>query len=141
MQMRPFFFACGTAHVRCDVAGVARDRRIAARHRALCPATVSAGCDHPAPNRYNFRNAHSGRVRVSRFLAVLIAALAVAITGCATLPPPESRVPTYATVDADGTRLRGALAADVAAHPGLTGIHPLPDPRDAFAARALLAGI
>jgi putative cardiolipin synthase len=77
---------------------------------------------------------------VSRILAVLIAALAVAITGCATLPPPESRVPTAAPVDTAGTRLGGALAADVAANPGLTGIHPLPDPRDAFAARTLLAG-
>ncbi len=76
---------------------------------------------------------------MSRFLAVLIAALAASISGCATLPPPETRVATLAPVDTAGTRLGGALAADIAAHPGLTGIHPLPDPRDAFAARALLA--
>ena len=76
-----------------------------------------------------------------RSLAVLIAALAVLIAGCATLPPPESRVATSALVDTAGTRLGSAVAADVAANPGLTGILPLPDPRDAFAARAVLAGV
>ncbi len=33
------------------------------------------------------------------------------------------------------------MAPAVAAHPGLTGIHPLNDARDAFAARVLLADV
>jgi putative cardiolipin synthase len=77
---------------------------------------------------------------VSRFLAVLIAGLAALIAGCATLPAPKDRVATSALADTAGTRLGGAVAADIAAHPGRTGILPLPNPRDAFAARALLAG-
>src|SRR6266542_1529779 len=44
-----------------------------------------------------------------------------------------------ASSDTDGTRLGRAIAARVAAHPGHSGICALPDARDAFAARALLA--
>ena len=60
-------------------------------------------------------------------------------TGCATLPPPKDRVETTALTDTAGTRLGRAIAPGVAANPGKTGIHALPDPRDAFAARVLLA--
>jgi putative cardiolipin synthase len=42
--------------------------------------------------------------------------------------------------DTDATRLGHAVAQEVAAHPGKTGIHPLQVPREAFAARGLLAG-
>jgi putative cardiolipin synthase len=38
------------------------------------------------------------------------------------------------------TRLGQAIAPLTAAHPGLTGIHALPEPRAAFATRAILAG-
>lgn len=41
--------------------------------------------------------------------------------------------------DTGDTALGKALADQVAAHPGLSGVYPLPDGRDAFAARALLA--
>ena len=47
---------------------------------------------------------------------------------------------TSALHDTDNTRLGRAVAADVAAHPGKTGIYALPVPRDGFAARGLLAG-
>jgi putative cardiolipin synthase len=77
------------------------------------------------------------RRRISCFAAAL--ALALAASGCATLPPPEGRTPTTALGDTAGTRLGRALAPAVAAHPGLTGIHPLSEPHDAFAARVLLA--
>lgn len=40
--------------------------------------------------------------------------------------------------DAD-TPLGRAIAPDAARHPGLSGVHPLPDPTDAFAARVHLA--
>ena len=42
-------------------------------------------------------------------------------------------------MDTDDTRLGRALAPQLAEHPGLSGIHPLSDSLDAFAARALLA--
>jgi putative cardiolipin synthase len=69
-----------------------------------------------------------------------LAALAVIAAGCASLPAPEGRVSSSALTDTSQTRLALAVAPVVAAHPGKTGIHPLFDPRDAFAARALLAG-
>jgi putative cardiolipin synthase len=60
--------------------------------------------------------------------------------GCvAPLPSLEGRAASSALNDTSGTRLGRALAADVAAHPGQSGIHALPNPRDAFAVRAVLA--
>lgn len=41
--------------------------------------------------------------------------------------------------DTGATRLEKAVSPRVDAHPGLSGIHPLEDPHDAFAARVLLA--
>ena len=73
-------------------------------------------------------------------LSYLLVAFVVLVTGCATLPPPKDRVETTALTDTAGTRLGRAIAPGVAANPGKTGIHALPDPRDAFAARVLLAG-
>ncbi len=77
---------------------------------------------------------------MKRILSYLLVAVAVVVTGCATLPPPKDRVETTALTDTAGTRLGRAIAPGVAANPGKTGIHALPDPRDAFAARVLLAG-
>ena len=51
----------------------------------------------------------------------------------------EGRSTTTALAATGGTRLGMALAADAAAHPGKTGVFPLGNPRDAFAARAVLA--
>ena len=76
---------------------------------------------------------------MNRLLASLLVAVAVVVTGCTTLPPPKDRVETTALTDTAGTRLGRAIAPGVAADPGKTGIHALPDPRDAFAARVLLA--
>ena len=72
--------------------------------------------------------------------AAVLVAFAALVAGCATLPPPKDRVETTALTDTAGTRLGRAIAPGVAANPGKTGIHALPDPRDAFAARVLLAG-
>ena len=62
------------------------------------------------------------------------------MSGCAlpTLPDrPESHVLDAAeTVQ---TRLGQAVAPQLLAHPGRSGLHPLPDPLEAFAARMLLA--
>jgi len=70
------------------------------------------------------------------WLAVALAAL---LFGCAGLPPLEGRTESHAFADTADTRLGRAVAPRVAAHPGKTGIHALPVPYDAFAARYLLA--
>jgi putative cardiolipin synthase len=74
-----------------------------------------------------------------RMLPWIVVALAVLVTGCASLPPLEGRTATTALADTAGTRLGRAVAPDVAANPGKTGIHSLPEPYDAFAARVQLA--
>src|SRR6478735_5734569 len=71
---------------------------------------------------------------------IFAAACAVAAAGCATLPPQEGRGTSFALQHTEQTRLGGAVAPLVAAHPGKTGIHALPLSYDAFAARVLLAG-
>ena len=50
-----------------------------------------------------------------------------------------ARVPSATIADTGDTRLGRAIAGLGAANPGKTGIYPLPDGRDAFAARVLLA--
>jgi putative cardiolipin synthase len=72
-------------------------------------------------------------------LAMLVA-VAVAAYGCTALPPPGQRTISVALENTGGTRLGQAIAPLAAAHPGLSGIHPLIDGRDAFVARVLLAG-
>jgi phosphatidylserine/phosphatidylglycerophosphate/cardiolipin synthase-like enzyme len=69
-------------------------------------------------------------------IVVLVAAL---LAGCATLPPQDGRSASHALEDTAATRLGRAIANGVAAHPGKSGIHPMPTPADAFAARVLLA--
>ena len=79
--------------------------------------------------------------RIGRNTTPFLAAFCVLtslLAGCATtLPSLEGRTATTALTDTASTRLGRALADDVAAHPGKTGVHPLGKPRDAFAARAL----
>ncbi|MFL6673251.1 MAG: phospholipase D family protein [Massilia sp.] len=60
-------------------------------------------------------------------------------TGCGSLPSLENRAASTADLNTGATRLGRAIAPRVAAHPGTSGIYSLPDARDAFAARALLA--
>jgi len=74
-----------------------------------------------------------------RIVSCAVAALAALIAGCASLPPLEGRSETSALAETAGTRLGRAVATGVAAHPGMTGIHLLPEPHDAFAARVVLA--
>ncbi len=60
---------------------------------------------------------------------------------CASLPSLEGRTKTTALSpeQADTTQLGQAVQGLVAAHPGVSGLHPLAGPRAAFAARMLLA--
>ena len=74
-----------------------------------------------------------------RMLPWIVAALAALIAGCASLPSLDGRTVTSALADTAETRLGRAVTPGVAANPGKTGIHPLAEPRDAFAARVLLA--
>jgi putative cardiolipin synthase len=70
----------------------------------------------------------------------VVGLLTALLAGCATsLPSMEGRTDTTALTATSDTRLGAAVAADVAAYPGKTGVHALGNPRDAFAARAVLA--
>lgn len=69
--------------------------------------------------------------------AVVIAA--VAVYGCSTLPPLGQRTVSVALDATQATPLGQAVAPLAAANPGRSGVHPLIDGRDAFAARVLLA--
>ncbi|WP_296663358.1 phospholipase D family protein [Paraburkholderia sp.] len=69
--------------------------------------------------------------------AVALALLcATALAGCQ-LPPLGNRTESTAlsTQEAQATPLGHAVAPELAAHPGFSGIDPLPDPLDSFAAR------
>src|SRR5437016_5439445 len=61
------------------------------------------------------------------------------IGGCSTLPSLENRRSSTVLFDTGDTKLGRAISPMVDAHPGTSGIYPLPDARDAFAARVLLA--
>ena len=53
------------------------------------------------------------------------------IGGCSTLPSLENRRSSTALFDTRDTKLGNAISPMVDAHPGLSGIYPLPDARDA----------
>jgi putative cardiolipin synthase len=63
--------------------------------------------------------------------------IAFLLCGCAGLPSLDGRVASTAITDTADTRL--GKAAQAAPNPDESGIYPLQDPYDAFAARVLLA--
>jgi len=69
----------------------------------------------------------------------LACALVFALAGCSSLPSDAQRPPSAALADTAATRLGRAIAPAAAQNSGKSGIHPLADGRDAFAARVLLA--
>lgn len=75
------------------------------------------------------------------FRVLLAACVLTGLVGCAQLPPLDPRPESTALTGTGDTRLGRAVGLAAAAHPGLTGIHPLNDARDAFAARVLLADV
>ncbi|SDM34837.1 Phosphatidylserine/phosphatidylglycerophosphate/cardiolipin synthase [Janthinobacterium sp. OK676] len=75
----------------------------------------------------------------SRLLPLLPLLLSALLAGCASLPALDGRIPSHVITDTAQTQLATAIAPMVAQHPGVSGIYPLADGRDAFAARALLA--
>jgi cardiolipin synthase C len=62
-----------------------------------------------------------------------------ALAGCAGLPSVVERPHSGALADTQNTRLARGAAQAMASNAGETGVHALSDPRDAFAARVLLA--
>jgi cardiolipin synthase C len=69
----------------------------------------------------------------------LLCLLLCLMTGCTTLPLLANRPGSTANLNTAATRLGRAVSPQVLAHPGKSGIYELPDAREAFAARALLA--
>ena len=65
--------------------------------------------------------------------------LPVLLAACATLPERDDPVPSSAFTDTCGTRLGRSICPAAAAQAGRTAVHALPNGRDAFAARYLLA--
>ncbi|MFZ4688265.1 MAG: phospholipase D family protein [Polymorphobacter sp.] len=71
-------------------------------------------------------------------LGVLLLAAALRLLN--PLPALEPRPASAALTDTADTELGRAIAPRAARHPGMTGIYPLDDAREAFAARLLLVG-
>ena len=61
------------------------------------------------------------------------------LAGCSSLPSLENRSISTALLDTGTTKLGKAISPLVDAHPGKSGVYPLADAHDAFAARVLLA--
>jgi cardiolipin synthase C len=60
------------------------------------------------------------------------------LAGCNLLPSLENRSASVAFTDTGNTRLGKAVAPRIAANPGYSGVYPLADPLDSFAARMRL---
>lgn len=69
----------------------------------------------------------------------VIAAAGFLIRSMVPLPDLEGRSAPPALTDGASTRLGQVIQPDAARHPGLSGIHAIPDPHEAFAARIMLA--
>jgi putative cardiolipin synthase len=61
------------------------------------------------------------------------------LQGCQQLPSLQDRPPSSALTETADTKLGQAITPQANAHPGLSGFVAIENPRDAFAARALLA--
>jgi putative cardiolipin synthase len=80
------------------------------------------------------------RRRVTLSILALALILGILLLGrCNRLPPLENRTVSTALENTEATRLGKAVSPLAAAHPGVSGVYPLRDARDAFAARFLLA--
>lgn len=78
------------------------------------------------------------RRSISAYLVAPCLALCL-VAGCKGLPSLEGRVSSTAELNTGATTLGRAISPRLMAHPGKSGVYPLPDARDAFAARAMLA--
>lgn len=71
--------------------------------------------------------------------ALLLGAAFTALPGCQSLPSLDDRPSSHALPAPTEGKLAQLIARGAVTHPGQSGVLPLPDPRDAFAARILLA--
>ena len=71
--------------------------------------------------------------------SLLVIALVILLTGCATLPTNVNRPESFALTETTDTRLGAAINDKAAAHPGQSGFFLLGNGIDAFVARAVLA--
>lgn len=81
-------------------------------------------------------------MRILKWLAIVVLALGgliIALRLLFALPPNSNRPHSRVIPETAQTRLGRGIAPLVAAHPALSGVHPLQDAHDAFAARYLLA--
>ncbi len=83
------------------------------------------------------RAAPAGTLLVAARAALLLAALT--LSGCASLPPLDGRIPSTALTETADTRLGQAVTAADHSPKDESGIYALPQGREAFAARVLLA--
>lgn len=72
-------------------------------------------------------------------LVAIIFLCTLTLGGCTTLPTLAGRTSSTVLTDGATTRIGQAVAPLAASHPGASGVHALPDGRDAFTARMLLA--
>ncbi len=79
--------------------------------------------------------------RLRRASPALALVLVVALSGCASLPPPAQGPPTHHFVDTADTELGTMLQPQLAAHAARSGVLPLRDGREALAARLELAAL
>ena len=82
-------------------------------------------------------DAHSHRRRALHAAALCL--LVCLTAGCVGLPSQGQRTSSTVDLDTGDTRLGKAIGPLVRAHAGTSGVYPLADARDAFAARAMLA--
>lgn len=79
------------------------------------------------------------RRRLGALLLALAVGAAAVLGGCGALPALDGRVASTTLAHTQATELGAAVAPLLAAHPGLSGVYPLADGPDAFAARVLMA--
>jgi len=70
---------------------------------------------------------------------VVIALVPLMLSACAGLPDVSGRAPSKAITGSERTTLAKYVQPLLAAHPGRSGSHPMPNGQDGFAARIALA--
>lgn len=73
--------------------------------------------------------------------SLILAVLALILSACTTLPKDYAHTPSTALTDTDHTRLGQNISPVVSRHPGESGVEPLNEGADAFAARWIFADV
>ena len=70
---------------------------------------------------------------------LVVALIPLILSACAALPDVSGRAPSKAIIGSERTTLAKYIQPLLAAHPGQSGSHPMPNGQDGFAARIALA--